>query len=179
MPNTKNIETIKNLRTEIADINSMIFIDYKGLAANQVNEFRQAVKETQAHTTVIKNTLLKKALKEENIDVTPLESVLTGSTAVVFTDKDAIASIKVMADFEKKTGLPKVKAAIIEGIFTTAKQVTILSTLPSKEQLLTQVVCGLKSPITGIVNVLIGPQQRFVNVLDAISKKTNVKKEEV
>ena len=162
MPSDKNKQIIAGLREKIAKAKSIIVTDYTGLSSNDINSLRGNMKTNDAEIAIAKNTLMKIALKEEKIQTDQLEADLEGTTAVVFTYKDPIAPIKALFDFIKKVELPKVKAAILDGKYSNAEQVAVISALPGREQLLAQVVGGLKSPLTGIVSVLSGVQRKFV-----------------
>jgi large subunit ribosomal protein L10 len=171
MPNSKNTETVQKLREKISKSRSVVLTDYKGLSVNDVNELRAKVLETDSEVMVAKNTLLKIALEEEKLETGNLEEELKGQTMTVFAYGDPISPIKAISDFAKVMELPKFKAAFIEKVYTTADQLGVLSTLPSRDQLISQVVWGLKSPISGIVNVLGGTQRKFVTALSEVAKK--------
>lgn len=173
MPNAKNIQLVKDLREKIAKSKSVTIADYQGMGVNKLNELRQKIRDEDAEMAVAKNTLLKIALKEEDVDMTALNEDLKGPTAVIFSYVDAIAPIKTLFEYAKNLKLesPKVKSALVEGAYNDASQVEVLSQLPSREELLAKVVGGLKSPLSGIVNVLGGTQKNFVYALSAIAKK--------
>ena len=171
MPNAKNKELVKTLKLKISKAKSIILADYIGISAAAANELRTKIKETKAEATVAKNTLLKVALKEEKVENKDLEKDLKGSTMAIFSYEDSIAPIKVIFDFAKKFELPKIKSAIIDGIYTTAEQVEAISKLPNKEQLIAQVLGGLKTPLYGLNNVLNGTKRKFVYALSALAEK--------
>lgn len=171
MPNTKNKDTVQSLREKISRSKSVVLTDYKGLSVNDINSLRAKILETESDVVVAKNTLLKIALKEEKLEVEKIEEDLKGQTMAVFSYNDPVSPVKVISDFAKNLELPRFKAAFIEKVYTSADQLDILSTLPGKEQLIAQMLGGLKSPINGIVNVLSGTQRKFVTALSEISKK--------
>lgn len=171
MTNQVNKDAVKKLREKVAKAKSIVVTDYTGLDANNVNALRENMRKNNSEVTVAKNTLIKLAMKEENIDVSPLENDLQGQTAVIFSYNDAVSSIKALFEFIKKVELPKVKSAIFDGKYSNAKEVEVISTLPSKEQLIAQILGGLKSPMNGIVRTLSGVQGKFVRVLSEVSKK--------
>ena len=171
MPSDKNKQIIADLRGKISKAKSIIVADYAGLGSNDINSLRSSMKTNNAEVAIAKNTLMKIALREEKIQTDQLEADLEGTTAVVFTYKDPVAPIKALFDFIKKVELPKVKAAIFDGKYSNAEQVAIISALPGREQLIAQVVGGLKSPLVGIVGVLNGVQRKFVYALSAIAEK--------
>lgn len=171
MPNDKNKQEVAALREKISKAKSMVFADYIGLKANDLNALRSNMRTADAEVAVAKNTLLKIALKEEKVETKDLEKDLEGNTAVIFTYNDPVSPIKALYEFIKKIELPKVKAAIFDGKYSTANEVEVISKLPSKDQLIAQVVGGLKSPLNGIVGALNGVQRKFVYALSAIADK--------
>lgn len=171
MPNKKNLEQVKMLREKIQKAKSVVFVDYQGLSSNKANEFRDKISEQNADVTIARNTLFKIALTEEGYNTEKLTEGLDGQNAAIFAYEDAVSPLKAIVDFAKKLELPKLKVGFIDGIFADAAKLQILSDLPSKEQLLAQVVGGLKSPLSGFVNVLGGPQRNLVYALNAIKEK--------
>jgi large subunit ribosomal protein L10 len=171
MPNDKNKQEVASLREKISKSKSIIFADYIGLNSNDVNSLRATMRVADAEVAVAKNTLMKIALNEENIDTSELEKDLKGNTAVIFSYGDAVKPIKSLFDFIKKVELPKVKAGIFEGKYSNAADVELISKLPSKEQLIAQFIGGLKSPLSGVVGVFGGVQRKFVYAVKAIADK--------
>jgi large subunit ribosomal protein L10 len=171
MPNEKNKQVVTNLREKIKKAKSIIFADYLGLKSEEMNELRRTIKSEDAELTIAKNTLLKVALEEENVKAAELKTDLQGPTAVVFSYKATISPIKTLFEYAKKLELPRVKSAIIDGEYTDTHKVEVLSQLPSAEELLTRIVCGIKSPISGFTNVLSNAQKSFIYAIKAIAKK--------
>jgi large subunit ribosomal protein L10 len=171
MPNDKNKELLKSLREKVAKAKAITFADYAGLKAADLTALRSKMREMGAEVSVAKNTLVKLALKEENVQVKEAEKDLEGPTAIIFAYNDAVAPIKALFDFIKKVELPKIRSAIFDGKYATAAQVETISKLPSREQLIAQVVGGFKSPLNGIVGALNGVQRKFVYSLAAIAEK--------
>lgn len=171
MPNDKNKQLVKDLREKVSKAKSIVFADYKGLDANKMNTLRAQMLEQGTEVVIAKNTLMKIALKEEKYDTKDVESLLKDSTATFISYNDPVSPIKSLFEFVKKFERPVVKAGYIEKDFNTGAQVATISTLPSKEQLIAQVVGGLKSPLRGIVTVLGGSQRKFVYAISAIAKK--------
>lgn len=171
MPNNKNVETVSKLREKLTGAKSVVFAEYHGLSANQVNELRNKIKESGGEMSVAKNSLVKIALKEEKLGSAEVDASLEGPVATFISYEDAIAPIKVLAEFSKKINLPKMKAGIVDGVFTSFEKLQILSQLPSREQLLARVVGGMKAPLSGFVNVVGGTRRNLVYVLSAIADK--------
>lgn len=168
MANTIKTEKVNKLKEKIAASKSLIFAEYHGLDVNQINDLRVVIKEAGGEMTVAKNTLMKVALEDKSDEI---NETLKGPIATIFSYEDAIAPIKAIADFAKKFNLPTIKAGIVNGEFQDATKIKILSELPSKDELIARLVGGLKSPLTGIANVLSGTNRNFVYVLSAIADK--------
>lgn len=171
MPNSKNIQLLEELKKKVAEAKSMVFADYQGLKSNQTNDLRQKMKESGGEMAVAKNTLLKIALKEQNLLTEEAEKALEGQVATFFGYKDSVSGIKLLTEFAKKLNLPKIRGGIVEGMFADKAKVEVLSQLPSREQLIARVVGGMKSPLTGFVNVVGGTRRKLVYVLSAIADK--------
>lgn len=171
MPNEKNLNKVEELKEKLAKAKSVVFAEYHGLDANQTSDLRMKINENGGEMTVAKNTLMKIALKEENMGSDELDENLEGPVATFFAYEDAISPIKALVDFAKELELPKIKAGIFEGKFANLEKIKVLSELPSKEELLARVVGGLKSPISGFVNALGGTRNNLVYVLSAVADK--------
>ena len=171
MPNNIKVEKVNELKAKVAKAKSMVFAEYHGLDANKVNELRAAIKESGAEMSVGKNTLLKIALEEEKLGSEELTDTLKGPVATVFSYEDAIAPLKAISDFSKQFELPTIKAGIVDGKFVDAAKIKILSELPSRDELIAKIVGSLKSPLSGIANVLSGTKRNFVYALSAVADK--------
>lgn len=171
MPNSKNTEIVKNLKEKTAKAKSVIFTEYAELSVNQMSKLRERIKDTDSELVVAKNTLLNIALKDSPHANAADKETLKGPVATIFSYEDSLAPIKTLAEFIKEFKLPIIKGGILEGKETSAEQITLLSKLPGKEQLVAQIIGNLKSPLSGIVNVLKGSQRKLVYALSAIVDK--------
>ena len=170
MPKDKNIKIVEEIKENLEKAKSVIFVDYLGLSAEEVNEFRQKMKENDASVVVAKNTLIKKA-SEGKEGVKNLEKDLEGPTMAIFSFSDPISPIKTIFEFAKKYELPKAKSALIEGVYKNALEVEELKDIPSKEELLGRFVGSLGSPVSKFVFALGGIQNKFVYAVNAIAQK--------
>jgi large subunit ribosomal protein L10 len=171
MPNQKNLTKVENLEDKISKAKTVLFADYTGLSSNQMNALRTKIRQNSGETTIGKNTLTKIAFKNQKLDTKETTKQLEGQVALIFGYDDAISVIKAVFEFIKEVQLPKIKAGIIDGIFTSGAKVETLSNLPSREQLLSQVTGSLRSPISNFANILVGPQRKLVYALAAMANK--------
>lgn len=157
-------EKVEDLKSKVKGAKSIVFTEYQGLSASKIADLRSKLRDAGAETSVAKNKLLEIALGEKKIK-------LTGPTMTVFSYEDAVATIKLLFDFaEENEERPVIKSGFVEGNLVDLKTLRVLSELPGRDQLIAQVVGGLKSPLSSIVGVLGGVQRNFVYAMAAIAK---------
>lgn len=162
-------EVVKELSEKIKSAKSIVFADYRGLTVEQDTELRNALRKAGVDYKVVKNTLTKLAANENGI--TELDSHFNGPTAMALSTEDAIAPAKVLAEFAKKYEKLELKVGVIEGTVFDVKGLEAIAALPPKEELLAKALGSLKSPITGLVNVLNGNIRGLVVALNAIAEQ--------
>ncbi len=124
---------------------------------------------------ITKRTLLELAAKEAGIEGMKADG-LEGSILTAVGYSDEVSAAKVLKEFAKSKqtkdkNAMKLVAGILEGKLMNTEEVTRLADLPSKQQLLGQLVGTLNAPISGFVNVLAGNLRGLVTVLGAIKEK--------
>ena len=143
MANAKILEAKQNVINEITDVAktsaSFILFDYRGLTAEETAELRKALRDNGAKYKVWKNTLTKRALDSLNYN---LDDCLNGPSAMAYSD-DSVAPIKVISDFAKEHKALEIKGGIVDGEVASLDTIKQLSTLPSREGLLTMLASGL------------------------------------
>ncbi len=164
-----NKEIVKTLKDKIDRSKSVLFTDYLGINSTDANILRQKMKDNDAEMVIAKNTLIKVAISETTNQKDVVKD-LEGPTAAIFSYNDPISPIKTFLEFIQKKDFPKVKSAIIDNSYFSAEQVSRIKDIPSKEQILSQLVGSLKSPLSNIAIVLGGVQRKFVYTINAIYK---------
>ena len=143
MANAKILEAKQTVIDEITEVakNSASFIlfDYRGLTAEEVAELRRNLRENGAQYKVWKTTLTQRAMDGLNYNH---DECLNGPSAMAYSD-DSVAPIKVLSDFAKEHKALEIKGGIVDGEVTTLENIKALSTLPSREGLLTMLASGL------------------------------------
>lgn len=135
----KKQEIISEISEKTKNANSTIFFEYQGLTAEETNELRRLLRETDSEFKIYKNTLVKRAFDTLKID---LADELNGPKAVAF-GTDAVAPIKVLSDFAKKHPALVLKVGLVDGEIADENKLQELSTIPSREGLLTMLAGGL------------------------------------
>lgn len=167
----KKMTITEGLAEKIARAKSIVLTDYRGLNMVQLAELRNKLRKSDAEFTVTKNTLLKRALKDQGYPVD--EAMLEGPSATLFAYGDEVAPIKELVNFGKVTKLPAVKAGYLGKDFLNSSRVDALAKLPSRDALLGQTVGVLQAPISAFVNVLQANIRSLVYVLQAVKDKQN------
>ena len=143
MANAKIIEAKANIVNEITEVAknnaSFILFDYRGLTAEETAELRRLLRENNSEYKVWKNTLAKRALDSLNLD---LAECLNGPSAMAYST-DSVAPIKALSDFAKDHPALEIKGGIVDGKVTSLEVIKELSTIPSREGLLTMLAAGL------------------------------------
>jgi large subunit ribosomal protein L10 len=146
-----------------------VLVDYQGMDVAQSTQLRARSREAGVEFVVAKNTLTRRAADEAEVE--DLSEYLVGPTALAFSE-DPVASAKLMAEFAGQVESFSLKGGLLEGgrVLDEAG-VVALSRLPGREQLLAQVVGGISSPLTGLVNVLNNTVQGLVIALNQIAEQ--------
>jgi len=151
---------------------SAVLVDYQGMDVGQSTRLRARSREAGVGFVVAKNTLTRRAANEAGVE--DLSEYLVGPTALAFSE-DPVASAKLMAEFADQVESFVLKGGLLDGGRVLDKaSVLALSRLPNREQLLAQVVGGISSPLTGLVNVLHNTVQGLVVALNQIAEQKGV-----
>ncbi|MFA5185842.1 MAG: 50S ribosomal protein L10 [Patescibacteria group bacterium] len=130
---------------------SVVFADYQGLKVAQADKLRKAAREANVDYLVAKKTLFTLAAKEAGYDLDARK--FPGMMGGAFGLEDEVAPAKVLGDMTKVTSI-KLVGGLFEGKMVDAEKVIALSKLPSRQQLLGQVVGTIYAPVSAFVRVL-------------------------
>jgi large subunit ribosomal protein L10 len=163
------IDAVAELEELIKKSNSVFLADFSGLNVEKINQLRDRFFEKEIQFRVVKNTLGKIALDRQGLS--GLGENMSGPTALAFGGDDPAAPAKVIIDFAKSNDKPEVKSCYFEGEFYGPDKISIIKDLPTKDQLIAQVVGQLGAPLSNFVGVLNEIIRSFLGVLDAIIER--------
>lgn len=171
MANPRNEATVAALREHLADAVTFFVVDYQGLSAGDLGTLRAKVREAGGRILVAKNTLINVVLKEQGLD--GFDATLKGPTALVLIGDDPVAPAKALVDFAKDhpKELPVAKGGLLQGGQIDADTLAKIAKLPSREEILSELVGVLQGPLQQLVGVLEGPQRDLVSVLTNYEQK--------
>jgi large subunit ribosomal protein L10 len=160
---------LRSLTAAFEGADTAILIDYRGLNVPAVTDLRRQIRGAKAQYKVVKNTLARRASKGTRLAA--LEKHFEGTTAVAYTNADAVALAKALTTFMKSAPTLKIKAAVVQGQEIKPATVTELATLPGKPELYSKLLFVLQAPMQQLVTVLSATPRNLVTVLNEAAKK--------
>ncbi len=161
------VDKINNLKENFNSKKSYIFSNYSGLNVEKITELRKQLNKLNSKFIVIKNTYIKRILKDLNIP--EMDSILTGPTAVTFLNEDINEVLKILFNYTKTSSLVIKGGWAEEKIFNT-DELNILSKLPGKKELIGMFMSTLNAPIQKFVYSTNDIIARLVRAIDAVGK---------
>ncbi len=145
-----------------------VVAQYQGTTVKAIQALRKEAKGNGTKVSVIKNRLVIKAVQTndalKNVDV----SAIKGQLLYAFNSDDEVAPAQVLNTFAKTNpSIQFVGAITAEGTFMSADDVKALATLPSKNELIAQVVATLLSPVHDVTNALSGNLHALLDGVEA------------
>jgi len=164
-------EIVNNLIEDIKNTSHFYLADISGLNAEETTELRRKCFENDLKLTVVKNTLLKRALDAVEFSADELEQVLEGPTSLILTEKGNTPA-KLIKEFRKKKDKPLLKGAFVEeAIYIGDDKLEDLSKIKSKEELLGDLILQLQSPMNDVISSLKSGNDILAGVVKTLSEK--------
>ncbi len=163
MSKQNKIDAVAEITADLKGADVYYFVDYRGLTFAEATELRRRLRKVDADLKVVKNTLGK--IAAENAGVEGLSELLQGPTAIAYVHGDPVRVAKTIQDFIKEKKKAAIRGGKLQRSLLTATDIEALAALPSREQLIAQVVGAIASPLYGLANVLAGPIRGLVVVL--------------
>lgn len=172
MPKLKSVKQDELAQAEVKAKKAKVVVlaNFAGLTVKEAQELRRTLRTEQVEMQVIKKSLFQRLAKAQGWPEVPTDS-LTGNLGVVFGYGDEVAAARLLHAFHKEHKAINIDGGVLEGSYLTANQIKSLATLPTREQLLAQLVGTLNAPITGFVRTLSGNLSGLVQVLSAQASK--------
>jgi large subunit ribosomal protein L10 len=143
---------VEEIAANIRESDAVFAVDYRGLSVPQAGELRARLRAADARFSVVKNTLTERAADEAGAEA--LKDLLEGPTALAFIRGDAAAAAKALRDYARETELLPFKGGFMDGNPLTAEEIGAIARLPSRDQLIAQLVGAVAYPISGLARTL-------------------------
>jgi len=148
---------------------AVILVEYTGARMKDMDAIRAKVRESGGEFHVVKNTLLRRALKDQGLSMP--DDALLKSSAMSFAFSDPAATAKALADATKAMTFVKVKAGFMAGQLLSATQVKALSELPPLPVVRARLLGTLQAPAGKLVRTIAEPARSLAAVFRAYSEK--------
>ncbi len=170
MPNEKVLlqkqQYVAELKEKVNNSVAGVLVDYKGISVADDTKLRKEMREAGVEYHVVKNTMLRLALKDSAYE--EASSVLENTTALALSESDPVAAARILCKYaEDSKGAFSVKAGFVDGKVLSEAEVTELSKLPNKEGL-----------VSMLLSVLTGNLRGLAVALNAIAEKEEAPAEE-
>ena len=167
----KNQE-IEKLAERLEGSDVLYITDIEGLDSVQTSNLRRTANKAGISLSVVKNTLLRKAMERSSKNFEDLYPVLKGSTSIMMAEAGN-APARMISDIrKKKQEKPVLKGAYIEeAIFVGDDQLETLSSLKSKEELVADIIALLQSPAKNVISGLNGAGGKLAGLLKTLEER--------
>lgn len=165
----KKQQLVADLNEILSDAKMTVFAKYQGLSVSELQELRHLARENNVKIKVVKNRLVRVAMGEIAVYKDTDTSALEGQLLYAISNDDEVAPAQVLAKFAKEHQALELKGAFsAEGKSLNEQEVVELSKLPSKDQLIGQVVNMLTGTVNDVTNALSG---NLHALLDGVADK--------
>jgi large subunit ribosomal protein L10 len=166
MKKEKKPGVIAELKETLGKSNAGVVTSYQGIPTPELVNLRHKLRDSKLELKVVKNTMIKRAAAEAGKDF--INAHFDGALAVVLGYDDVTAPARVLTQYIASSGVNMtVSGGFLEDRWLSADEINNLATLPSYNELIAQMMGGLQSPITGLVQALSSPIMGIVYALNA------------
>jgi large subunit ribosomal protein L10 len=159
---------VSEMSKVMASAKMTVFAQYQGLSVADVQQLRASAREAGVTIRVVKNRLVRVAMAESAIYKDIDTSALTGQLLYAISTDDEVAPAQILSTFAKTHPALQFAGAFSgEGKLLSADEVKSLASLPSKNQLIAQVVAQLLSPVHDVTNALSGNLHALLDGVEA------------
>jgi len=166
---------VKNLvqneyETLFDGVNEFVVVDMTGVSGVDNNVLRGELKKKGIRMTVVKNSLMRLALKKMEMEAA-CPAFLTGPCTVAYGGDSVVDVAKEIVDWTKKNKAIKPKGAYVDGTLMLGDSVKDLAKMPTRAELQAQVVRIVLSPGSNIAGALVGPGSVIAGCVESLIEK--------
>ena len=171
MTREEKATVIEELKAQLGDNNTIYLADISGLDAGTTSDLRRACYKANIELSVVKNTLLAKAMEASDKEFGELQDVLIGNTSLMFAEAGN-APARLIKKFRKKAEKPILKGAFIEeAVFVGDDKLDTLVSIKSKEEVIGDIIALLQSPVKNVISGLKSGGSTLSGILKTLSEK--------
>ena len=158
-------EVVAEVGAEIAKAQTVVIAEYRSLTVADMTDLRRKARNAGVYLRVVKNTLARRAVAD-----TPFEALadhMTGPLAYGIST-DPVAAARVLSDYARTNDKLKIRGGGMANQVMSAQDVARLASMPSREQLLAQLMGTMRAPVAKFVQTLNEVPGKFVRTLAAV-----------
>tara|TARA_B100001559_G_scaffold25584_1_gene20232 strand:- start:652 stop:1176 length:525 start_codon:yes stop_codon:yes gene_type:complete len=171
MTKEEKVLEIESLTTRLKDVKNLYITDIAGLNALETSNLRRMCFKAGIKLSVVKNTLLERAMMSSGKNFGELKDLLKGNTSLMFSESGN-GPAKIIKDFRKKSDKPILKGAFIEEtVYIGDDQINQLVALKSKEEVIGDIISLLQSPAKNLISALKSGGGKVSGILKSLSER--------
>ncbi len=165
-PRPEKVATVEEVRRRLSSADAALLTEYRGLSVPALAALRRSIRQVGGDYKVYKNTLVRLAVRGD--ELSELEPLLEGPTAIAFVRGDAARVAKALRDFSRTNPSLVIKGGLLDRGFLSASDATALAELPSREVLLSTMAGALAAPLQRMAGLLQAPPRDLAYGLRAL-----------
>ena len=171
MTREEKAQVIEQLKETLASSSTIYLADISGLNAGDTANLRRACFKAGISLSVVKNTLLEKAMEASDKDFGDLATVLKGETSIMISETGN-APAKLIKNFRKNSSRPVLKGAFVEeAIYIGDNFLDALVSIKSKDEVIAEIVALLQSPAKNVVSGLKSGGSKLAGIVKTLSER--------
>ena len=165
MERAQKEQVLGEIKEAWQNVASIVIADYSGITVPAVTAMRDDFRKNGCHYRVIKNSLVKIAVKGSKME--PLSQLMVGTTAVIWSNEVPQTPAKLALKWAKDEAKFKIMGGYYEGQVLDVAGVDALAKMPGKNEIrASMLMTFLAGPQSFVAQLVAGPQN-FAYVLDA------------
>ncbi len=168
-PRPEKVAVVEEVRERLSSSNGALLTEYRGLKVSDLAALRRSVVEAGGEYKIYKNTLVRRAAAE--LELTELDPLLVGPTAIAFVDGDAVAVAKSLRDFARSNPNLTIKGGLLGTKVLSAADAGALADVAPRDVILAQLAGALVAPLQKMAGLLQALPRNFAYGLSALLEK--------
>lgn len=155
----------------VANALSLVAADYRRLTVAQLTELRVKARASGVYVRVVRNNLMKRAVKNTAFECIADTKELAGPNLFVFSMEAPGAGARLLKEFSKENENLKVKFLSMDGKILPASDLSAMASLPTRDEALAQLMRVMKAPVEKLARTLIAPHIKLVRTIAAVAEQ--------
>ena len=171
-PRAEKVAVVAEVKARLDGAEAVVLTEYRGLNVKDLATLRSALREAGSEYSVYKNTMVRFAAKELNLEI---DELLVGPTAIAFTGTrpdgsagDPVTLARALTDFGKTNDNLVIKGGLLDGQLLSTDEITELSKIAPREELLARLAGGMAAPMRQFAALLAAMPQKMAYALKAL-----------